>query len=67
MASSALIRRAISRDDLRSRSLEDWFDCSVLSWRRVVGLGFKLAFRDWRGVFILTAFRDAACSGSGGG
>src|ERR1700691_1882805 len=41
VASSALIRRAISSDDLRSRSLAAWLGCSVRSWGRVE-LGFKL-------------------------
>ena len=42
MASSALMRRAISREDLRSRSSAAWFGCSVLRRRRVDGLRFKL-------------------------
>src|ERR1700683_1318075 len=56
VASSALMSWAMSREDLRSRSLAARFGCSVLRRRRVDGLRFKFgAFRDRKGWFILTA------------
>jgi len=54
VASSVLMRQAISRDDLQSRSLADAFACSVRRRQRSdfrAPVGFKLAaFQIWESV-----------------
>src|SRR5258708_2415796 len=55
VASSALMRVAISREDLRSRSWADRLSCSVRRRRRAGGFDFKAGLSGCCGKFIVTA------------